>query len=75
MSEREATRKRIRTALADRMGFAWEPEELPDMTVAEAREMLEQRDFEREMGIGIGNEDSATYAHAELLVAEAKGNG
>lgn len=75
MSKQQTTRKRKRTALADRMGFAWEADELPDMTVEEAREMIEKRDFEREMGIGIGNEDSATYAHAELLVAEAKGNG
>lgn len=68
-------RKRKRSALSDRMGFAWEPEELPDMTVQEAREMLDKRDFEIEMGLGIGNEDTATYEHARLLVAEAKGNG
>jgi hypothetical protein len=74
MADDPPRRKRVRSALADRMGFAWEPEELPDMTVEEAREMLDRRDFEREMGLGIGNEDSATYAHAEMLVAEAKGN-
>ncbi len=72
-AEHKTTRKR--SALSDRMGFAWEPEELPGMTVDEAREMLAARDFEREMGVGIGNEDSATYAYAELLVAKAAGNG
>jgi hypothetical protein len=70
----KTTRKRLRSALADRMGFAWEPEELPDMTVAEAREILRKDQEDREDGT-IGNEDSGTLAHARLLVAEAVGNG
>ena len=71
---RETTRRRVRSAQADRMGFAWEADELPDMTVAEAREILRKDQEAREDGT-IGNEDSGTLAHARLLVAEAVGHG
>lgn len=63
-----AARKRVRSAVADRMGFAWEPEELADMTVAEAREILRVDDEARASGT-IGNEDSGTLDHARRLVA------
>ena len=74
-SEQPTTpKRRVRSAMADRMGFAWEADELPDMTVAEAREILRKDQEAREDGT-IGNEDSGTLAHARLLVAEAQGNG
>ena len=69
MTAQETTRRRVRTALADRMGFAWEPEELQDMTVEEAREILRKEDECRYDGT-IGNEDSGTLAHARRLVEE-----
>ncbi|MBP7483368.1 MAG: hypothetical protein KA788_12595 [Lacunisphaera sp.] len=72
--QHETRPKRVRTALADRMGFAWEPEELPDMTVEEAREIL-RLNAEALADGTIGNEDTGTLAYARLLVAEAKGNG
>ncbi|MBX9594908.1 MAG: hypothetical protein K2X46_11115 [Roseomonas sp.] len=65
------TRQRVRSALADRMGFAWERDELPDMTVAEARAVLQELQHSRDGG-GIGNEDTATYEHARRLVADAE---
>lgn len=66
-------RERVRSALADRMGFAWEPDELPDMTVEEARQILVKEQEANEFG-KIGNEDSGTLDHTKLLVAEAQGN-
>lgn len=74
MTVQETTRRRVRSAQADRMGFAWEADELPDMTVAEARDILRKDQEAREDGT-IGNEDSSTLAHARLLLAEAQGNG
>lgn len=75
MTEQQTTpRKRVRSAQSDRMGFAWEPEELPDMTVEEARAILAELDDSRAMG-SIGNEYQATYDYARLLLSEAKGNG
>lgn len=74
MSDPKTARRRVRSAMADRMGFAWEANELPDMTVAEAREIL-RKDQEARQGGTIGNEDSSTLAHARLLVSQAVGHG
>ena len=70
----KTTRRRVRTAQADRLGWAWERDELPDMTAAEAREILRLDDEARAEG-QIGNESGFTLDHARLLVAEAAGNG
>ncbi len=64
-----ATRK-VRTARDDRWGFAWEPAQLPDMTVEEARCILQTEEEARALG-SFGNEDSSTIEHAKLLVQSA----
>lgn len=64
-------RRAVRPAVADRMGFAWEPDELVDMDLDDAREILSKEDAARAEG-QIGNEDTATLLYARQLLAAAK---
>lgn len=63
-----AIRHKGRSAQAERMGFAWEQEELPSMTAAQAQDILRREADARANGT-IGNEDAATLTHARALVA------
>lgn len=60
----------VRTAMADRMGFAWEPEEYVDMTVDDAREIIRKDEEARAEG-QIGNEDARTIIYARQLIDAA----
>ncbi|MEJ0047061.1 MAG: hypothetical protein WDN04_13800 [Rhodospirillales bacterium] len=62
--------RRLRSALADRMGFAWEPEELPDMTLDEARKIAGDADRAAEEG-RLTNEDTVTILYARNLLTSA----
>ena len=59
----------VRTAQADRMGFAWEQDELVDMTPADAMEILRLEDAARAAGYPCGNEDTRTLEYARDLLA------
>lgn len=63
-------RRTVRTAQADRMGFAWEPEEWVDMDLDDAREIVRLEEEASAEG-QIGNEDSRTVIYARQLLAAA----
>lgn len=62
------SQRKFRTAQADRMGFAWEAHELPDMTIEDARRIIAEDDLARSHST-IGNEDTITMEYARALIA------
>ena len=62
--------RKVRPLASDRWGFAWEPDELPDMTVEEARLLLQAEAEAQALG-SFGNEDPNTLQHARVLVEAA----
>ncbi|MFC0389350.1 hypothetical protein [Muricoccus vinaceus] len=65
-------RRTVRTSFADGMGFAWDPDELVDMDLEDAREIV-RLDEEAQADGAIGNEDTVTIAHARQLIAATAG--
>lgn len=60
---------RVRTTEVDRMGFAWEENELPGMTLDEAVKLVEDHDTRRAQG-QMGNEYDTTIDYARKLIVQ-----
>ncbi len=63
--------RRFRSAQADRMGFAWDEDEWPDMTLHEALRIVADSDNASREG-KITNEDTGTILYARNLIAAHK---